>query len=122
MAKVTVAGEVDEVKETSTGKIIIKLGEVYLSQSGENWVRKWALWMPSSFMRDEIAKDDWLEVEGELSTKVAEWTNKDGVTKQIIDHNLNNVRIVQHKGQPKAITFEIDEDDRRKYGNGLAPF
>lgn len=121
MAKVTVAGEVDEVKETSTGKIIIKLGEVYLSQSGENWVRKWSLWMPQGFAM--VGKDDWLEVEGDLSTKVVEWQNREGVTKQIIDHNLNNVTIIKHNPvKVETRAFEIDEDDRRKYGNGLAPF
>jgi hypothetical protein len=122
MAKVIVAGEVEEVKQTSTGKIIIKLTEVYPSQTGEQWLRKWALWMPSSFMADEVAKDDWLEVEGDLSTKVTEWVNPSGVTKQIIDHNINQVRIVQHKAQAQPAAPLDDEDDRRKYGSGLAPF
>jgi hypothetical protein len=73
-------------------------------------------------MRDEVAKDDWLEVEGDLSTKVVEWVNTSGVTKQIMDHNLNNVRIVQHKAQAQSPAHLDDEDDRRKYGTGLAPF
>jgi hypothetical protein len=122
MAKVTVAGEVDAVKETKTGKHIVNISEVYPSQLGEQWVRKWSLWMPSSFMPDEIKAGDWLEVEGSLSTKVVEWQNPSGVTKQIIDHNLNDVRIVQHKAQPQEPAPLDDEDDRRKYGTGLAPF
>jgi hypothetical protein len=121
MAKVTVAGEIEKVKETKTGKIILELIEIYPSQTGEQWVRKWSLWMPQGF--DQVAQDDWLEVEGTLSTKVVEWQNPNGVTKQIMDHNLNDVRIVQHKPKPAEVrAFNDDEDDRRKYGTGLAPF
>lgn len=121
MAKVITAGEVEEVKETKTGKVIIQLSEVYSSQMGEQWVRKWSLWMPAGF--DQVRKGDWLEVEGDLSTKVVEWVNRDGQAKQIIDHNLNQVRIVQIKAAPTGEpAFNDDEDDRRKYGSGLAPF
>jgi hypothetical protein len=122
MAKVTVAGEVEVVKETKTAKIIVQIAEQYSSQMGEQWVRKWSLWMPSSFMADEVKAGDWLEVEGTLSTKVAEWVNPRGETKQIIDHNLNEVRIVQHKAQAQEPVRLDDEDDRRKYGSGMAPF
>lgn len=121
MAKVTVSGDVEAVKETKTGKIIVQIGEVYPSQTGEQWVRKWSLWMPSSFMVSDMAAGDWVEVEGTLSTKVVEWQNASGVTKQIIDHNLNEVRVVQHKAQAQTAA-PVDEDDRRKYGSGMAPF
>lgn len=124
MAKVIVSGEVDEIKETKTGKIIVRIVETYPSQTGEQWVRKWSLWMPASTMAGDYLKDDWLEVEGDLSTKVVEWTNPtNGAVKQIIDHNLNQVRVVQHKAaQVDTRAFNDDEDDRRKYGTGLAPF
>lgn len=124
MAKVIVCGEVDEIKETKTGKIIVRIVETYPSQMGEQWVRKWSLWMPETTQAATYLKNDWLEVEGELSTKVAEWTHPTtGAVKQIIDHNLNSVRVVQHKAAPVAgYTSTDDEDDRRKYGTGLAPF
>ena len=124
MAKVITSGEVDEVKETKTGKIIVRIIENYTSQMGEQWVRKWSLWMDPNTLAGDYAKDDWLEVEGELSTKVVEWTHPTtGAVKQIIDHNLNSVRVVQHKAaQTYTPAFNDDEDDRRKYGTGLAPF
>jgi hypothetical protein len=121
MAKVIVSGEVDEVKETKTGKVIIQMSEIYPSQLGEQWVRKWSIWMPTGF--NQVRKGDWLEVEGDLSTKAVEWVNKEGRTINIIDHNLNNPVIVQHKPeQLDTPRFNDDDDDRRKYGSGLAPF
>ena len=119
MAKVIVAGEVDAIKETKTGKPIINLIEEYQSQLGEKWVRKWTLW--AGF--DGVLKGDFIEVEGELSTKAVEWTNDAGQVKQIIDHNLNGVTLIKHVSnfKPEPVST-VDEDDRRKYGSGLAPF
>ncbi len=122
MAKVILAGTIENVDKYAQGsKTIARVIEEYTANNGEVWRRKWSVW----FERDhvELAKGDWLELEGDLSTKVTEWQNKDGQTKQIIDHNLNNPVIVKHKG----IFGDVQEptrdlDDERKYGRSGAPF
>ena len=120
MAKVIVSGIIDALDEYAQGsKSIVRLFEEYQANNGETWRRKWTLWFDLKHV--ELAKGDFLEIEGDLSTKVSEWTNKEGQLKQIIDHNVNSPVIVKHRG----VFGEVQEpardlDDERKYGR--APF
>jgi hypothetical protein len=117
MAKVIVSGIIDAIDEYAQGsKSIIRLQEEYQANNGETWRRKWTLWCDLKHV--DLAKGDWLEIEGDLSTKVSEWTNKEGQLKQIIDHNVNSPVIVKHRG----IFGDVQEptrdlDDERKYRN-----
>jgi hypothetical protein len=120
MAKVTVAGEVAAVSETKTGKPVISMWEQFQDSQDMQRNRRWTLWVPMTGF-ESIFKGDWIEIEGDLSTKVGSWTDKDGNEKQTIDHNINFVKLIQHKPivTPEA-ERTMDDDDLRKYGN--APF
>jgi hypothetical protein len=113
VAKVIITGEIHELKD---GRFT--LWETYRSNTGEEWRRLWTVW--SNEILATFSAGDWVELEGTLSTKVNKWT-KNGVEKEIVDHNLNNPVLVQHK---PVIPFEPevarDLDDERKYGR--APF
>lgn len=125
MAKVVVNGIIENLDTYAQGsKTIARLVEEYTANNGEVWRRKWSLWFDAE--RVELAKGDFMEVHGDLSTKVSEWTNKEGNVKQIIDHNINNPVIIKHSGiysadvpapEPEPVR---DLDDERKYGR--APF
>lgn len=124
MAKVIVAGIIENLDTYAQGsKTIARVTEEYTANNGEVWRRKWSVWFTAEMV--ELAKGDFVELEGELSTKVSEWVNKEGQAKQIIDHNVNNPVVVKHKGvfgdvvaaEPEPVR---DLDDERKYGR--APF
>lgn len=115
MAKVTIAGDVKDVGDYFQGKYV-NVWEHYVGSDGKERNRLWTLWLEGD---PGIMAGDWLEAEGTLSTSVNEWT-KDGVTRQIVNHSLNAVSVIQHKpAVPKAQERTVDEDDIRKYG---APF
>jgi hypothetical protein len=122
MAKVVLNGIIENLDTYAQGaKTIARVVEEYTANNGEVWRRKWSVWFNAQLV--ELAKGDWVELEGDLSTKVSEWTNKEGQVKQIIDHNVNNPVVVKHKGVfGDALTPEPvrDLDDERKYGR--APF
>lgn len=124
MAKVVVNGIIENLDTYAQGsKTIARVTEEYTANNGEVWRRKWSVWFDAQ--RVELAKGDFVKLEGDLSTKVSEWTNKEGKVKQIIDHNINNPLLVEHKGvfgdvpapEPEPVR---DLDDERKYGR--APF
>ncbi len=122
MAKVVLNGIIENLDTYAQGaKTIARVVEEYTANNGEVWRRKWSVWFNAQLV--ELAKGDWVELEGDLSTKVSEWTNKEGQVRQIIDHNVNNPVVVKHKGvfgdAPKPEPVR-DLDDERKYGR--APF
>jgi uncharacterized Zn ribbon protein len=124
MAKVVIGGVIENLDEYAQGsKTIARVVEEYTANNGEVWRRKWSVWFDAK--RVELAKGDFVEIEGDLSTKVSEWVNKEGQTKQIIDHNVNNPVLVKHRGIFGDVAQEQPEptrdlDDERKYGR--APF
>jgi hypothetical protein len=116
MAKVILSGDVDEVKEYE-GKTHFKLWETYTTPFGQS-TRLWTVWLDVKL--DDCHKGDWFELEGNLSTKVGSpyISKRDGLEKQGIDHNLNDVSIIKHNPIiPKAAPLMQDEDDMRKYGH-----
>lgn len=125
MAKVIVTGEVDKVSEYADGnKTFLTIWETYPSPMGEMWTRKWSVWLDVKL--DGVSKNDWFELEGNLGTKITKFVNKDGIEKQVIDHNLNSVSIIKHNPVIPKDTTGPDADDRLKYGNPVygsnAPF
>jgi len=76
--------------------------------------RKWQVWFNGL---TDINTGDWVELEGELGTKLEEY-EKDGETKSAVGHSINNPHVRQVK--PKTVEKVRDLDDEAKYGN--APF
>jgi hypothetical protein len=118
MAKVTISGDVKDSGDYHAGKYV-NVWEHYVGSDGKERNRLWTLWTTGD---PGIMPGDWLEAEGILSTSVNEWT-KEGVTRQIVNHSLNSVSIIKHNPVvPIQRESTQDEDDRRKYGSGMAPF
>jgi hypothetical protein len=78
--------------------------------------RKWTVWFNQAIQ--SIETGDWVEIKGELSTKLEAY-EKDGETKSAVGHTINNPLILQHKQKQAAPDTKIrDLDDEAKY----APF
>lgn len=88
MAKVTVTGIVSSVAKER----IINLWETF-DVNGRQVYRKWTIWADVPW---GVEKGDWLEVEGDLGSKIGSY-ERDGETKETIDHSVNSPRLVQHK-------------------------
>lgn len=110
-----------DVKVSESGKALT-LWETYTYEYLENGVpklreakRKWTIWFTKPV--EGILSGDWVEIEGQLGTKVGAW-EKDGETKSVVDHIINAPSILAHKAV--AQSKPVDLDDAAKYGN--APF
>lgn len=88
MAKVTVAGIVNGVAKER----IISLWETF-DVNGREVYRKWTIWADIPW---NVAKGDWLEVSGDLGSKMGTY-EKNGETKTVVEHSINNPQLVTHK-------------------------
>ena len=88
--------------------------EPITTKTGRSSAIKWSIWFDLS---QDISEGDYLTVEGDLSTKVGEYT-KDGVTKQVVEHSLNNPVIISNETKTRrgGSVDGHDQDDIRKYG------
>jgi hypothetical protein len=78
--------------------------------------RKWQVWFNGI---TDINTGDWVEVKGELGTKLEAY-EKDGETKSAVGHSINDPIVLQVKAKQEPKTAAVDLDDLAKYGN--APF
>ncbi len=88
MAIVKVSGIVSNVAKER----VIHLWETF-DVNGRTVYRKWTIWAEVPW---GVAKDDFLEVEGDLGTKIGSY-EKDGETKTVVEHSLNSPRLITHK-------------------------
>lgn len=119
MATVQINGEV----KVSESKKVVTIWEEYLasyfqdgSQKTRPAKRKWTIWFNTPIA---IENGDFLEVRGELSTRMGTY-EKDGEIKNAVEHSINNPEIVQLKQIPQDKPKNVDLDDLAKYGH--APF
>ena len=116
MAKVTVTGIVSSVAKER----VINLWETFDVQ-GRQVFRKWTIWAEVPW---GLAKGDWIEVEGDLGSKIGSY-EKEGETKQTIEHSLNSPRLIQHKPDTSAIGAlggQLSNDQKRDAYENEAPF
>ncbi|CAB4149565.1 hypothetical protein UFOVP546_8 [uncultured Caudovirales phage] len=102
MAQVTIVGKVAEV--TSEGYPRLKLWETY-DFKGEPRNRLWTAWLdnPGNFK-----KDDEVQVDGSLGTKVGTYNKPGQETKQVVEHSLNNCHVKLLKAaEPKTYIQEV---------------
>jgi hypothetical protein len=88
MAKVTLNGIVSSVAKER----IVNLWETF-DVNGKQVFRKWTIWAEMPW---GVEKGDWVEVEGELSSKIGSY-ERNGETKETVEHSLNSPRLLQHK-------------------------
>lgn len=116
MAAVKISGDVKVAEsrkcltiwETYTSEYVVEGVPVVNTEAK----RKWTVWFA---VPGNINDGDWVELSGDLSTRIGSY-EKDGQTKQAVEHSINAPNIIQHK--PKAQPLARDADDEAKY----APF
>lgn len=79
-----------------------------IHSNGKDYSRLWTCWFDVAPGVDE---DDFVEVSGELSTKIGEYTPKNSTEKkQVVEHHIQNAAIMQHvtkaKQEANASAFE----------------
>jgi len=123
MKKATISGEVADVKETEKGTRYMAVLVDFDSFQGERWVERWTVWLPKQGF-EQINVKDFVELEGIPGASSYMGKDKEGNDKIKTSMSLNNPILIQHKAHD-AGAFPgdtLDEDDRMKYGTGLAPF
>ncbi len=59
--------------------------------------RLWSCWFDMS-QAEHVQEQDWVEITGELSTKMGKYTPKDStIEKDVVEHHIQNARLVQVK-------------------------
>ena len=59
--------------------------------------RLWTCWFDMSQV-EHLQEQDWVEITGELSTKIGKYTPKDStIEKTVVEHHIQNARLVQVK-------------------------
>lgn len=116
MAKVTLSGIVNSVAKNR----IVNIWETFDIQ-GRQVYRKWTIWFD---VANDIAKGDYIQVEGDLGTKVGSY-EKDGETKQTIEHSINQPTLLLHQPTSEQLgsTGYLSNDQvRDKFDTSEAPF
>ena len=114
MAKVIVSGDV-KVSESRKQVILWETYDYTYNNQGQfvtkEAKRKWVIWFEGSH---PIQSGDWVEIEGSFSSKIGSW-EKDGETKSVVDHVINEPVIRSHNPSHKNAAT-VDQDDQAKYG------
>jgi len=92
MPQIQIAGNVHSIGWE--GKRI-QIWESYQS-NGKEFSRLWTAWFSESQAMN-LQELDWVEIHGELSTKVGEYTNKAGEKKVVVEHHVQAAQLVQVK-------------------------
>ena len=87
MAIVTIVGKVAEV--VNEGYPRLRLWETY-DFKGEARNRLWTAWLDNA---SNYKKDDEVQVEGSLGTKVGTYNKPGQETKQVVEHSINNCQV-----------------------------
>ena len=106
MALLSIGGDVGAIKWE--GKRLTVWENIHAN--GKDYSRLWTCWFADS-VADQVQEEDWVEVTGELSTKIGEYTNKAGEQKVVVEHHLQNAQIksVRTKSQQQASADSFDE-------------
>lgn len=91
MPQITVSGDVNLLGWEGRR---ISLWEKY-DANGKEYSRLWTCWFDFS-QADQLQEQDWVTIEGELSTKIGNYTPK-GATeeKTVVEHHVQNARLVR---------------------------
>lgn len=87
MAKVIITGNVSNVSDKGRFTVWEKF-----HVNGKDVFRKWTVWFNTPTGVNDL---DWVEIEGQLGSKIGSY-EKDGETKTVVDHSINEPRLVQH--------------------------
>lgn len=111
MAAVTISGDV----KVSESRKVLTIWEQYTAEYLVQGVpkvreakRKWTVWFN---VPGTINDGDWVELRGELGTKIGSY-EKDGETKQAVEHSINAPTIIAHKAKEQPLVRDVDDEAR----------
>jgi len=90
----------------------ISVWEKFETQDGRTFSRLWNCWFDIS-QADRLQEQDWVEISGELSTKIGTYTPK-GATeeKTVVEHHVQNAVLVS------VVTKAAQEGNAAHYDSG----
>tara|TARA_R110002153_G_scaffold62469_2_gene168048 strand:- start:150 stop:497 length:348 start_codon:yes stop_codon:yes gene_type:complete len=95
MNTITVSGDVNLI--AWEGKRISVWESYQVPGQPKPFSRLWMAWFDMSQV-EHLQEQDWVEITGELSTKLGKYTPKDGgLEKDVVEHHIQNARLVQVK-------------------------
>ena len=97
MANLNVDGNISEVVNGQYK--YIKFWETY-DFKGSPRHRLWTAWFDGVIL-DGFNEGDFIQINGDLGTKVGTYNKPGDETRQVVEHSLNNCRIVTHA--PKTV-------------------
>jgi hypothetical protein len=108
MPIIQVPGTIASSTQTPTGKGLVKIWEKSHFKGSDKYIL-WTCWF--DLPQAQLAEHDTVIIEGRMSTKNGSYM-KDGEQKNVVEHHLNDPRIIQHRATeptPAAATFLADE-------------
>ena len=90
MPQIQVAGQVNMIRWE--GKRVSIWENVSLP-NGQEGSRLWTCWFSES-QAMQLQEQDFVEISGELSTKIGNYTDKQGQEKTVVEHHLNDAQLV----------------------------
>jgi hypothetical protein len=106
MALITIGGEVSSIGWE--GKRVSVWENIHAN--GKDYSRLWTAWFSES-QSFNLQEEDFVEITGELSTKIGEYTNKQGEKKVVVEHHLQNavLKNTVNKTQQETNLAAFDE-------------
>ena len=106
MALITIGGEVSSIGWE--GKRVSLWENIHAN--GKDNSRLWTAWYSES-QAFNLQEEDFAEITGELSTKIGEYTNKQGEKKVVVEHHLQNAVLKNsvNKAQQDSNQANFDE-------------
>jgi hypothetical protein len=106
MALITIGGEVSSIGWE--GKRVSVWENIHAN--GKDYSRLWTAWFSES-QAFNLQEEDFVEITGELSTKIGEYTNKQGEKKVVVEHHLQNavLKNTVNKTQQETNLAAFDE-------------
>ena len=93
MPQITITGDVNLIGWE--GKRLSVWENYQVPGQPKPFSRLWTAWFDMSQV-EHLQEQDWVEISGELSTKIGKYTPKDStVEKTVVEHHVQNARLVQ---------------------------
>ena len=95
MPQITITGDVNLL--FWEGKAISVWENYEVPGQPKPFSRLWSCWFDMS-QAEHLQEQDWVEITGELSTKMGKYTPKEStIEKDVVEHHIQNARLVQVK-------------------------
>jgi hypothetical protein len=107
MTEGVLSGKVASAISTQTGKGIVKFWEKSDFKGQEKFVL-WTAWFDMPQLH--VGENDEISINGRMSTKVSNYTNKAGEEKIGVEHHINDSVIVRHASKAVEAAFTPAEE------------